>query len=76
MVSILKIRQNWQTSENLIGVNLRKENAVEDLGGKIWEWGALYGTKIIGAIAILVIGRIVVGILTGIIKKLMRKGKT
>ena len=39
----------------------------------ITEWAMLYGTKIIGAIAILVIGRIIVGILTGIIKRLMSK---
>jgi small conductance mechanosensitive channel len=43
----------------------------------IWEtlssWSALYGTKIIGALAILIIGRIFVGILTGIVRRLMKK---
>ena len=43
----------------------------------IWETltagGALYGTKVIGAVAILLIGRIVVGILTKVITRLMEK---
>jgi len=48
---------------------------VEDLTSKVMEWGALYGTKIIGAVAILVFGRIGVGIFTKIVKKLMIKSK-
>ncbi len=46
---------------------------MEDLTGKLWEWGALYGTKIIGALAILIIGRLVIGILTGIVRRLMNR---
>ncbi len=48
---------------------------MENVMDKLIEWGALYGTKIIGAIAILVLGRIGIGIITGVIRKLMRKTK-
>jgi len=48
---------------------------MENYTNLIGEWAVLYGTRIIGAIAILVIGRIVVGILTGIIRRLMTKSK-
>jgi small conductance mechanosensitive channel len=48
---------------------------MEGMYDKIIEWGALYGTKIIGAIAILVFGRIGAGIFTGIIRKLLIKSK-
>jgi small conductance mechanosensitive channel len=51
----------------------RKEYAVENLTDKLWEWGALYGTKVLAAVAILVIGRIVVGILTSLVRRLLRK---
>jgi len=47
---------------------------MEGITDKLAEWAALYGTQIIGAIAILVIGRILVGIVVGIIKRLMKKG--
>ena len=46
---------------------------MENLTEKLLEWGALYGTKIIAAIAILVIGRIVVGLLTRLVRRLMTK---
>jgi small conductance mechanosensitive channel len=49
---------------------------MEDLSAKIYEWGAFYGTKIVAAIAILVIGRIVVGILAGLVRRLMRRADT
>ena len=49
---------------------------MENLTAKIIELGAMYSTKIIGAIAILVLGRIAVGIFTKVIKRLMEKGKT
>ena len=48
---------------------------MENYTNLIGEWAVLYGTRVIGAIAILVIGRIVVGILTGIIRRLMTKSK-
>jgi small conductance mechanosensitive channel len=46
---------------------------MQGLWEKLVEWSALYGTKVIGAIAILIIGRIVVGIVARMIKRLMRK---
>ena len=46
---------------------------MENLTEKLLEWGALYGTKIIAAIAILVIGRIVVGLLTRLLRRVMTK---
>lgn len=42
---------------------------------KVFEWGALYGTKIIGAIAILVLGRIGIGIIAGIVRKVLDRSK-
>ncbi|MCP4581202.1 MAG: mechanosensitive ion channel [candidate division Zixibacteria bacterium] len=48
---------------------------MEDLTAKVMEWGALYGVQIIGAIAILILGRFGVAIFTGIVKRLMRKSK-
>ncbi len=47
---------------------------MEGLYDKLYEWGALYGTKIIGALAILVIGRIVVGAVTGVVRRLLARG--
>ena len=46
---------------------------MENIMEKILEWGALYGTKVLGAIVILVVGRIVVGFVAKIIKKLMTR---
>jgi len=48
------------------------ENIVEIL----MDWATTYGLKIVGAIALLVIGRIVVGILTGVVKRLMNRSNT
>jgi small conductance mechanosensitive channel len=48
---------------------------LEGLYEKLIEWGALYGTRIIGALAILIIGRIVVAVLTSIVERLIRKSK-
>lgn len=44
---------------------------MENLTEKLMEWGALYGVKILAAIAILVIGRILVGVLTRILRRMM-----
>jgi small conductance mechanosensitive channel len=49
---------------------------MENILDKIYEWGALYGTKIVGALAILVIGRILVGIFVRLIRRLLEKAKT
>lgn len=52
---------------------------MESLGDRIWEWIAIYGTsygvKIIGAIAIIVLGRIAVGMLARLAGRLMDKSK-
>ncbi len=48
---------------------------MEIITGKLLEWGSLYGPRIIGAIAILVLGRIAVGILISIVGRLMDKSK-
>ncbi|MDH4156375.1 MAG: mechanosensitive ion channel [candidate division Zixibacteria bacterium] len=47
---------------------------MENLTERIMEWGALYGARILGALAIIIIGRLVVGILTKVIRKLLQKG--
>jgi small conductance mechanosensitive channel len=44
---------------------------MENLTDQLMEWGALYGLKIVAAIAILVIGRIAVGFIARILKRLM-----
>ena len=49
---------------------------MEGLWDKVIEWGALYGLKIVGAIAVLIIGRIVVGIITGVVRRLLKRAQT
>jgi len=49
---------------------------MEDILTKVTDWGTEYGIQIVGAIAILIIGRIVVGMLTRLVGRLMRKGGT
>jgi len=46
---------------------------MENVMDKIMEWGALYGTKIIGAILILIIGRILTGFLAKIVRRMLEK---
>ena len=41
---------------------------------RVQEWALVYGPKVMAALAIFIIGRIMVGIFTGIIRKVMRKG--
>jgi len=48
---------------------------MENVIAKIYEWGALYGTKVIGAIVILIIGRLLVGVLARLTRRLLEKGK-
>jgi len=48
---------------------------IEQIIAKLQEWGTLYGLKIVGAIAILIIGRIVVGIVSKVVNKLSQKAK-
>ncbi len=40
------------------------------------DWAALYAVKIVGALAIIIIGRIVAGMLSKMVMRLMRKGNT
>jgi small conductance mechanosensitive channel len=48
---------------------------MENLWEELYTFGALYGTRILGALAILVLGRIGVGIFTSIVGRLLRKSK-
>lgn len=48
---------------------------MEDALRIVKDFATMYGIKIIGAIAILVIGRIIVGILAGAVRKLMRRSE-
>ena len=48
---------------------------MEQLMDKLMEWGVLYGPNVLGALAILIIGRIVVGMLVGVLRRLMDKGR-
>jgi len=49
---------------------------MEQYTSKLVDWGMLYGTKIIAAIAIIIIGRIVVSILGSILKRVLTKAGT
>lgn len=49
---------------------------MEGIWDKVYDLGALYGLKIISAVAILVLGRLVVGIFTSVIGRLMKNSKT
>jgi len=49
---------------------------MEGLLDKLIDWGTIYGLKVVGAIAIFVIGRFVIGIVTGFVKRLLIKSKT
>lgn len=46
---------------------------MEDVVERLFEWGTLYGPRIIGALAILVLGRWVATILTGFVVRLMAR---
>ena len=46
---------------------------MEGMYDKLMEWGALYGTRIIGAVAILVIGRVATGILSSVVRRLLKR---
>lgn len=48
---------------------------MENITLQLREWAVMYGTKIIGAAIILIIGRFLAGILTHFVKRLMRKSK-
>ena len=48
---------------------------IEDFLLKIIEWLTMYGMKVIGALFIYIIGRIVAGIIRNIFKRMMKKSK-
>jgi len=48
---------------------------MENILDTLSNWGTLYGAKILGAIAILVLGRIAISIIAGSLKKVMRRAK-
>jgi small conductance mechanosensitive channel len=48
---------------------------MENITQTLYDWAALYGMKIIGALAILILGRIVISILTGILRRIMDRSK-
>jgi len=48
---------------------------MENLIPKLIEWGAQYGTKILAALAILVVGKIVTGWLGNVVGRIMTKAK-
>ncbi len=52
------------------------EFELEPLMEKIAEWGALYGMKLIGAIVILIVGRLLAGIVARIVRRLLEKANT
>ncbi len=49
---------------------------MEGLLDKLIDWGTVYGLKVVGAIAIFIIGRFVIGIITGVVKRILIKSKT
>jgi small conductance mechanosensitive channel len=48
---------------------------MDGLGQKFWEFAVLYGTRVLGAIVIVVAGRIAVGIIGRFVRRLMARGK-
>lgn len=48
---------------------------MENFKVQLLEWAQFYGLKVLAAIAILLIGRILVGIITSFVSKLLRKAK-
>ena len=48
---------------------------MENIVMKLQEWIALYGLKVVAAIAILVLGRIAAGIVRSLVRSLLRKSK-
>jgi small conductance mechanosensitive channel len=52
------------------------DNLMEGMGARLQELVQVYGLKVLAALAIFIIGRIVVSIAVGFVRKLMRKGGT
>lgn len=49
---------------------------MEGIYDQVVEWATVYGWQIVGALAILIIGRIVIGIITSLIRKMLKRTKT
>jgi small conductance mechanosensitive channel len=49
---------------------------METITAKIAELGTAYGLRIVGAIAILILGRIAVGIIASVVNRMLRRSKT
>lgn len=49
---------------------------MEEYLNMLIDWGSVYGLKVLGAIAIFVIGRFVIGLITGLVKRIMKKSNT
>lgn len=48
---------------------------MENITSTLYEWATLYGMRIVGALAIFVIGRIVVSIVAGAVRRLLERGQ-
>jgi small conductance mechanosensitive channel len=46
---------------------------MEQLTDKIVEWGAFYGTRVLGALVILILGRLLAGMISRMVRKLMER---
>ncbi len=53
--------------------SFRKGDQMENITQTLYDWATLYGMKIIGALAILILGRIAISIFTGILRKIMKR---
>lgn len=48
---------------------------MENIMGVLTEWGFQYGPKVVGALAIFVIGRVTIGIVTAFVRRFMQRSK-
>jgi small conductance mechanosensitive channel len=48
---------------------------MENIFERLMEWGALYGTKVIGAVVILVVGRLLTTFFANLVERLMEKSR-
>jgi small conductance mechanosensitive channel len=49
---------------------------MEDILSKLYEWAAAYGLRIVGAIALFIIGRMVIGLVVRVVRKLLNRSNT
>jgi len=55
--------------------SFRKGDQMENITQTLYDWAALYGMKIIGALAILILVRIAISIFTGILRRIMNRSQ-